>query len=560
MPDVTATRRVSDVELQAAMRPREDLVLEQVAAPGRFELADGPFDRWRRTAQVIGTETAADGSTVHTLVERVHYELAIPVWKVLFNPIVRRSIKRGAQVEGSPRSDRPPWWATPDRLDARAARGLSLLCVLALFAGYMGTLLTQTNTFFKEDFGVSDSAIGTTIAVVRMGALLAMVIVAMADRRGRRTVLIAASLLGCVLTAAGALAPDLATLTVAQTLARSFTAAMALLVAVVAAEEMPAGSRAYAVSVLTMTAALGAGVAVMMLWVGGVAPWGWRILFAIPVVAIGSVLRIGRALPETRRFEVSDRRATRRERASGAVHRERARANVGRLVLLATSALCFDLFVTPASSFLNEFLRNDRGFAPWQISVFTILTNTPGGIGIVIGGRLADARGRRVVGAIGLGAGVAFTVLMYLVGNWTIWIWSVLGAVIGAMAVPALAVYGPELFPTDARGRANGIINVARAAGAAAGAFLAGFLADRLVGGLSHAIALLAIGPAIVVGLVLVLYPETAARELEDLNPEDAPLARDLLALEGLDPDVVPDRFAAGDSEAPRHRPEPGAD
>ncbi len=61
------------------------------------------------------------------------------------------------------------------------------------------------------------------------------------------------------MTVMGAFAPDLATSTVSQTIARAFTAAMALLVAVVAAEEMPAGSRAYAVSVLTMTAALGAG-------------------------------------------------------------------------------------------------------------------------------------------------------------------------------------------------------------------------------------------------------------------------------------------------------------
>jgi MFS family permease len=215
--------------------------------------------------------------------------------------------------------------------------------------------------------------------------------------------------------------------------------------------------------------------------------------------------------------------------------------HAGRLVLLASSALLFDLFVTPAAAFLNDFLRTDRGFAPWQIIAFTILTNTPGGIGIVVGGRLADARGRRLVGAVGLGAGVGFTVLMYLATDWTIWLWSLLGAVIGAMAVPALAVYGPELFPTSSRGRANGVINVARAAGAAAGAYLAGMLADRLAGGISEAITLLAIGPVVVIGLVLVFYPETAARELEELNPEDAPLSRGLLGLDGLDVDVIPD-------------------
>ncbi len=549
MPEVTATRRVSDAELEIVLQPRDDLVIETEVSSGQFELESGPFDRWHRTVEEIDTD---GDSGLHTIVEHVDYHLAIPVWRVLFNPVVRRSITRGTR----PSSGRRPWWSTPDHLDARAARGLSLLCVLALFAGYMGTLLTQTNTFFKQDFGVSDGAIGTMIAVVRIGALLAMVVVAFADRRGRRSVLIAASLLGCIVTVLGAFAPDLTTLTVSQTIARAFTAAMALLVAVVAAEEMPAGSRAYAVSVLTMTAALGAGVAVMLLWVGGVAPWGWRVLFAVPVVAIWPVIRIGRALPETRRFEASDQRAARHQRTGRPT---RSRANIGRLVLLAASALCFDLFVTPASAFLNDFLRTDRGFAPWQISVFTILTNTPGGIGIVVGGRLADARGRRLIGAIGLGAGVAFTVLMYVATNWTIWLWSILGSVIGAMAVPALAVYGPELFPTDARGRANGVINVARAAGAAAGAFLAGVLADRLAGGLPQAITLLAIGPVIVVGLVLCLYPETAARELEDLNPEDAPLARDLLGLDGLDPDIIPDGYHPDDThpeDRARRRPD----
>ena len=267
MPEVTATRRVSDAELEIALRPRDDLVVETEVGPGQFDLGDGPFDRWHRTVEEL---VADDESGLHTIVERVDYRLAIPVWHVLFNPLVRRSITRGPQ----PSPGRRPWWSTPDHLDARAARGLSLLCVLALFAGYMGTLLTQTNTFFKQDFDVSDGAIGTMIAVVRIGALLAMVIVAFADRRGRRTVLIAASLLGCIVTVLGAFAPDLATLAVSQTIARAFTAAMALLVAVVAAEEMPAGSRAYGVSVLTMTAALGAGGAVMLLWIGGIATVG----------------------------------------------------------------------------------------------------------------------------------------------------------------------------------------------------------------------------------------------------------------------------------------------
>jgi putative MFS transporter len=109
---------------------------------------------------------------------------------------------------------------------------------------------------------------------------------------------------------------------------------------------------------------------------------------------------------------------------------------------------------------------------------------------------------------------------MYLSGGAGIYVWSVVGAIVGAATVPALGVYGPELFPTSLRGKANGAIGLCGVLGASAGLLAAGALSDRF-GGLGPALALLAIGPAVLVALVLVAYPETAHRELEDLNPED---------------------------------------
>ncbi len=211
------------------------------------------------------------------------------------------------------------------------------------------------------------------------------------------------------------------------------------------------------------------------------------------------------------------------------------RSHLGRLVLLSASGLFLALFVTPASGFQNEYLRTEHGYVGWQITLFTILTNTPAGIGILVGGKLADLHGRRRIGATGVAAGAVLTVAMYLGSGWTIWAWSLGAAVIGAIAVPALAVYGPELFPTGSRGKANGIINLFGVAGSAAGLLLAGRLADSLSGGLPAAVAWLVIGPIVVVGLILIWYPETAALELEDINPEDAPLTKSMLELDGLD-------------------------
>ncbi len=168
------------------------------------------------------------------------------------------------------------------------------------------------------------------------------------------------------------------------------------------------------------------------------------------------------------------------------------------------------------------FLRRERGFSAARISLFTIGTNVWGGIGIVAGGRLADVRGRRIVAAVGIIGGVGCTVAMFVSTGWAIWAWSVAGSIIGAVTVPALGVYGPELFPTSLRGRANGIISGLGRAGSVLGLVVIGLLV-REGRPLAPIIAVLAVGPAILAVLVLVAYPETAHRELEDLNPEDAP-------------------------------------
>ena len=97
-------------------------------------------------------------------------------------------------------------------------------------------------------------------------------VVAAADRRGRRKALLWSAAAGCVLAATGALAPSLPWLTASQMLARAFATALVILVAIVAAEEMPAGSRAYAISLMAMAGGLGAGVCVTALNLADIGP------------------------------------------------------------------------------------------------------------------------------------------------------------------------------------------------------------------------------------------------------------------------------------------------
>jgi MFS family permease len=267
-----------------------------------------------------------------------------------------------------------------------------------------------------------------------------------------------------------------------------------------------------------MTAALGAGGVVMFLKIADLAPWAWRVFYLVPVLMIIPTQRLAQRLPETRRFEVLEAQEELGAPSPGVA----PHSHVRRFVVLAASAFLLQMFFAPASSFMNDFLRDERGYDGLRITLMQVLTNLPGGLSIVVGGMLADRYGRRIVGGIGLGAGALFTVLMYAATGWPLWLYSTFGTLLGAMAIPALGVYGPELFPTGSRGKAGGGLSVLSVLGSAIGLVVTGTIFDN-TGSYSSAIALLGIAPMVVVAIVVLFYPETAHRSLEELNPEDAP-------------------------------------
>ncbi len=500
------TRVVTRVEgppevVEPWLAPRDDLVgehaVETTDGALLFVAAHGPVERYQRR---VTSEPLADGHRAVTSTTDIR--LAVPYFGWLFTLPLRHALGR----LGPP--GRQPWWAPPERLDARAASALGVLAAASVVAGYLGTLLTQTITFAADEFGLAGAQPqANALAAVRLGILVAVALVTLADRRGRRPVMLWCAIGGCVMSMVGALAPSLAALSASQLLARAFAAALVVLITIVAAEEVPRGSRAYAVSVLGMAGGLGAGMCVMALPLADLGPRGWRLLYLLPVAGLPLARSIAGRLDESRRFR--------------APHVVVTLAGHGqRLALLAASGFLLAVFTAPASQLQNQFLREEQGFSASRIALFTILTVTPASIGIVAGGRLADLRGRRMVGALGLAGGVGASVAMFNSTGWPLWAWSVVGSVLGGAVLPALGVYGPELFPTSLRGRANGLVALCGVVGSVLGLLGAGALADRL-GGLGPALTVLALGPVLLVALVALAYPETAQRELEELNPED---------------------------------------
>lgn len=462
------------------------IVAEREITPGVFEAVEGPVRSYRRDGDVV------------------ELRLAIPFFAWVFALPIRHELRK--QLRGT--FTGMPWWAPADRVDDRSATVLGALCAISLFDGYLGTLITQTLTYVADGFGIEgDRQQGVTLAVVRVAIFISVPLVALADRRGRRQLVLLCASGGVVLAALTAASPSLVWFTGGQAVGRGFVTALSILIVVVAAEEMPAGARAFAASVTAMSSALGAGACVLLLPVADLGDDGWRVLYVAPVLALPILLRARTNLPESKRFVAPH----------GEAH---VRGHGQRLRLLAAAAFFVQVFAAPANQLQNEFLRDERGFSAAAITLFTICTGTPAGLAVLAGGHLAEVRGRRLVGAVGLGGSTLFIVATYQTSGAPMWLLYLAGTMLAGLTVPALRVYGPELFPTGLRAGSGGLLAVAGVAGAAIGVLAGGYLSDEL-GGLGRAMAILGVGPLLVCALVLLRFPETAHRELEELNPED---------------------------------------
>jgi MFS family permease len=421
---------------------------------------------------------------------------------------------RSALRHRRPPGSGQPWWAPPDRLTPRQARLMGLLAAASLSAAFANTLFTQTVNFAADGFGIDKTGQGIGGVVVRLGVVITLPFAIAADRVGRRRMIVLTAWLAPLFCVLGALAPSFWTLVASQSIARPLGLALALLVGVAAAEEMPRNCRAYALSVLAMAGGLGAGLAVVALRLADLGSNGWRLIYVISAVWFVVAWDLHRGLPETERFEAHQMTVARTgESAARHLHR-------GRLALVCTVAVASNVFVAPASFFQNRYLDEVRGYSGGGIALFTICTATPAAIGLIAGGKLADAIGRRAVLLVCLPVSTVFLVGAFTVGGPLMWLGAFLGGITAGLAYPAFTVYRAELFTTGSRGRANGWITAVSLAGSSAGLLAAGVLLDH---GWSYGtvMAMMGSGQLIAATIAFFAYPETAHLSLEQLNPED---------------------------------------
>lgn len=412
-------------------------------------------------------------------------------------------------------------------IDRRERSLLLLLGAAAFFSMYDQELLSLLLVQIQADLAIPESRLGLLGSAVRLGSLPAFAVLLLADRLGRRRLLLVTIAGYTFFTAATALAPGFAALIVFQLLARMFVTAEWLLAVVVIIEEFRPSNRGLGIGLLGTLAALGYGLAMILFGLIEHVPFGWRGLYALGVLPLLVIAFFRRRLPETRRFEqdlgLGTAGVATAASPAPAGWLDPLRGLVARAPRRLAAVVAVQFFWSfsnaPVDFFLPKFFQEVHGWTPAHFASVAVLGGALGLCGQPLGGWLSDRRGRRP-------ALVAFSLLEPLTA---VALYSVLGpAAMGLYVAWVFCSVGndavgrtaaQEVFPTSARATAAGLAAAAGTLGGMLG--LAGEGALFSVFG-SHwlPVRLLAVTGLVATLVVAYAYPETSGRSLEEIAAE----------------------------------------
>lgn len=369
---------------------------------------------------------------------------------------------------------------------------MAILC----YQGYAYTILGVGAPFIARSFGLSQSAIARTYAWIALQALGALILSRMADRNGRRRVILLGLAVTPLASLGAALSRGIAGFIFFEIITYAAIGATFSSCFVMLAEALPIAERARGQGYAHLAISWGGGLCVILAPVLAHFGWSWRWLLAIPVAGIVLVPALGRMIPESRRWEraivagVADK--TRFYEVFRPPYRRRA-------IPLVAAALLGDIAGAAVMTWAFYHAVAVVGLSPAKASVMMLVGGSFGVAGLALGAWTLERIGRvRSVATLGL-SGIVGSLAFYWGPpanfGWPM-LWLIVAhsfhVVAGRGTIVAATSAVTELFPTALRGTIMGWLALCGAISAITAQATIAMLAGPL-GGLSNVVGWLAL-------------------------------------------------------------------
>ncbi|MEX1179008.1 MAG: MFS transporter [Nitriliruptor sp.] len=420
-------------------------------------------------------------------------------------------------TDAPPGGGRPVWLTAPVLTVAALSigSGIAQFSVTAVIGDVASTFGTPGDgADLTAQIGLPTTTIGVALALVRLTSLASLPASALADRFGRRRVLLTLATVGLTLTTLAALAPGFWFYVALVALARPMLSAVNGIAGVVAAEEASTRDRSAAIALVTAAYGLGAGV-VSLARSALPGEASFRVVTAFALVPLLLLPLLARKVREPR---IASRSAAHAEGFPGWIPRQHRRPVLILAVLTGSIALA----TGPGFTYLFVYGEDVLGASAGFISLLVLGAGPAGLVGLLIGRAGADRFGRRATSGLMMlltGAAVAYA---YAGTSRDLAIGYLAAITVSTGFAPPTGALAAELVPTRVRATVAGWITLAGVLGSVVGLLTFGVLADA-TGSFANASRTIGIVVA-VVAIGFVFLPETRGHELDEVEADAAPI------------------------------------
>jgi putative MFS transporter len=396
-------------------------------------------------------------------------------------------------------------------------------CALLGYQGFTMSINGIASPWIARSFGLSEAGIARLYAWISLSAIGALMLSRLADRYGRRRLLVWCMTATSLCALAAAVALNRVVFAIIEIGLYAFIAATLASSVVMLAEALPIEERARGQSFGGLAAALGGGLCLMVMPVLDHFGWSWRWLLVVSGSGLFALPLVSRVIPESARWERAAAAGTTQRAAFYDVFGPRHRA---RAVPFLIAYLVNTLAVNAVTSWGYFHAVSVVGLSAGAASIMMLTGGGVSLLGFPLGAWASERFGRVptvVLACLALAAGALFFYWGPPAGLASPAIWLAVGFAWFSLAVNAATVGGnsaaTELFPTALRGTMIGWFTLMAAIAAVGSQAAIAVLAERL-GGLSVVVgylALLAIPGGIIFGVFIEetrgVSLEVAARE-----------------------------------------------